>query len=362
MPLRLTLLESLLARLNMLPLPLMDTPLAPGIAKMLVMACELGIFDILDERAYTLDELAARLQCHAQGLRLLLDILVTAGYLCTQNGRYSLTRVSQRWLTRRSRWNIAPYILHCPDIVAIWDHVPEMLHADQPVAPLPYGSADAEAQRMLARHYAGLAALATALGREITWRVCLPRQTTRLLDVGGSHAGYSALFCRRYPKLHATILDLAAGLQAGEYTARQQHLEDRLHFVAANIVQDDFPCLFNEQFDVALYFHIAHLLPAETNQLVLSRVIRLLKPGGILVFLDQVTDQTSGLHLAAAIVQFMAITMQIVGGTCYSFPTVKAWLEQAGMIEVRKHRLLTPGATLITARKAGTPSSFSVNQ
>ena len=354
MPLRLTLLESLLARLNVLPVPLMDTPLAPGIAKMLLTACELGIFDILDERTYTLDELAARLQCHAQGLRLLLDILVTAGYLRVQSERYSLTRASRRWLTKRSCWNIAPYILHSPDIVAIWDHVPEMLHADQPVAPLPYGSNDAEAQRMLARHYAGLAALATAPGREITWRVRLPKQATRLLDVGGSHAGYSALFCQRYPALHATVLDLAAGLQAGEHTARQQHLEDRLHFVEANIVRDDFPCLFSEQFDAALYFHIAHLLPPEINQLVLSRVIRLLKPGGTLVFLDQMTDQASGLRLAAAIVQLMAITMQIVGGTCYSFPTVKAWLEQAGMIEVRKHRLVTPGATLITARKAST--------
>ncbi|HEY7415835.1 MAG TPA: class I SAM-dependent methyltransferase, partial [Ktedonobacteraceae bacterium] len=329
-----------------------DTPLAPGIAKMLVTACELDIFDILDERAYTLDELAARLQCNTQGLHLLLNILITAGYLRVRSGHYSITRVSRRWLIKRSRWNIAPYILHSPDIVAIWDHVPEMLHSDQPVAPLPYGSADAEAQRMLARHYAGLAALATALGREIIWRAHLPKQATQLLDVGGSHAGYSALFCQRYPALHATILDLSAGLQAGKYTARQQHLEDRLHFVEANIVQDDFTSLFSEQFDAALYFHIAHLLPPELNQLVLNRTVRLLKPGGTLIFLDQVTNQVSGLWLAAAIVQFMAITMQIVGGTCYSFPIVKSWLEQAGMIEVRKHYLLTPGATLITARKA----------
>ncbi len=361
MPLHLTLLESLLARLNVLPVPLVDMPLAPGVAKMLVTACELDIFDILDERAYTLDELAAHLQCHAQGLRLLLDILVTAGYLRVQDGQYSLTRASRRWLTKRSRWNIAPYILHGPDVVTLWDHVPEMLHADQPVAPLPYGSTDTEAQRMLARHYAGLAALATALGREIPWRVRLPKQATRLLDVGGSHAGYSALFCQCYPKLHATVVDLAAGLQAGEYTARQQRLEDRLHFVEANIVQDDFSRLFGEQFDVALYFHIAHLLPPDLNQEVLSRVARLLKPGGLLVFLDQVTDQASGLCLAAVIVQFMAITMQIVGGTCYSFPTVKAWLEQAGMVEVRKHRLVTPGATLITAHKAGASSNFSGN-
>ncbi len=351
MPLRLTLFEAFLARLNMLPVPLLDTPLAPGIAKVLVTACNLGLFDVLDEQEQTLEELVDHYQCYRQGLRLLLNILVTAGYLRVRHGRYRITPVTRRWLVKRSRSNIAPYIVHSPDIVSIWDHVPEMIYADQPVTTLPYRSTDLEAQRMLARHYAGLAALATALGGEIVWRARLPESATRLLDIGGSHAGYSALFCRHYPGLHATILDLAAGLQSGRHTARQQGLEDHLHFVEADIVQDDFPCLFTEQFDVVLYFHIAHLLPPEQNQVILNRAVRLLKPGGMLIFLDQVTDQTSGLRLAAAIVQFMALTMQAVGGTCYSFPVVRSWLEQAGMSQVRKHRLITPGATFITARK-----------
>ena len=54
---------------------------------------------------------------------------------------------------------------------------------------------------------------------------------------------------------------------------------------------------------------------------------------------------------AALMVQFMALTMTTVGGTCYPFATVKGWLEQAGMHDVRRHRLLTPGATMITAQK-----------
>jgi hypothetical protein len=43
--------------------------------------------------------------------------------------------------------------------------------------------------------------------------------------------------------------------------------------------------------------------------------------------------------------------MTIIGGTCYPFPVVKDWLEQAGMGHVRHHRLFMPGATMITARK-----------
>ena len=128
-------------------------------------------------------------------------------------------------------------------------------------------------------------------------------------------------------------------------------MEDRLHFLCADIVRDDFASPLAGQFDVALYFHIAHLLPPEINADLLKKVAQTLKAGGMLIFVDQVTDQLHSSRLASLMVQFMALTMATVGGTCYPFPTVKGWLEEAGMAQVRRHRLITPGATLITAMK-----------
>lgn len=353
MPLQLTPLEKLLARLNILPVPLFDTPLAAGIARVLVTACELGVFDALSKHPLPLQALAEKLECNPQGLLLLLQLLVSSGYLQCRNGLYRNSRMAQRWLTSASAVNIAPYIIHSPDIVAIWDHLPQVVRTNSQAMRMPYAE-DANApemQKLLARHYAGLAALATALGGEIVNRVRVPGGATRLLDVGGSHAGYSALFCRKYPLLHATILDMQSGIEAGMLTAKRLGLEERMSFVCGDIVQDDFTTLFREPFDVALYFHIAHLLRPEVNQAVLTRVVQTLRPGGMLIFVDQVTDQTHGSRLAALMVQFMALTMTTVGGTCYPFATVKTWLEQAGMERVRAHRLLTPGAAMITAVK-----------
>src|SRR5436190_740185 len=98
MPLHLTPLERILARLNLLPVPLFDTPLAPGIAKVLVTACELGLFDALSEQPLTLEVLAEHLDCHPQGLQLLLRLLVSAGYLRQRRGRYANTHMAHRWL------------------------------------------------------------------------------------------------------------------------------------------------------------------------------------------------------------------------------------------------------------------------
>ncbi len=355
MPLRLTLFERVLARLNLLPVPLFDTPLAPGIAKVLVTACELGVFDALQQRPLPLEKLAEQLNCQPQGLRLLLQLLVSAGYLRQHGGTYANTRMSRRWLTCGSPSNIAPYILHTPDIVDIWDHLSDVVRTNQQAMRMPYEEDpnDPATQAALARHYAGLAALAMVLGGEVVNRVRLPHGAAHLLNVGGSHAAYSVLFCRKYPHLLATILDIQPGIEAGKRTAIQTGLTERMSFVPGDIVRDNFSTLLADYplYDVALYFHIAHLLPPDINAAVLKKVVQSLKPGGVLIFLDQVTDQTHGSRLASLMVQFMALTMTTVGGTCYIFPTVKTWLEQAGMTHVRHHGLFTPGATLITARK-----------
>src|SRR5215469_11650273 len=154
MPLHLTLLERILARLDLLPVPLFDIPLAPGIARVLVVACELGIFDLLNERPLTVESLAERLHSDPQGLQLLLQLLVSAGYLHRHRGYYRNNRMTKRWLTSSSPVSIAPYIIHSPDIVAIWDHLPQVVRENRQVIKMPYEEdpEQPEARAMLVRH------------------------------------------------------------------------------------------------------------------------------------------------------------------------------------------------------------------
>ena len=64
-------------------------------------------------------------------------------------------------------------------------------------------------------------------------------------------------------------------------------MADRMSFICGDIVHDDFSRELKSAYDVALYFHVAHLFPPETNAVVLEKVAKVLKPGGVLVFLDQ---------------------------------------------------------------------------
>src|SRR5258707_2150838 len=88
MPLHLSLLERVLARLNLLPVPLFDIPLAPGIARVLVVSCELGVFDALNERPLTLEALAERLHSNPPGLPFFFQLLVFTRYLRQRSGPF----------------------------------------------------------------------------------------------------------------------------------------------------------------------------------------------------------------------------------------------------------------------------------
>src|SRR5207247_10338611 len=175
---------------------------------------------------------------------------------------YRNSRMAQRWLSTSSPVSIAPYVIHSPDIIAIWDHVSEVVHENKQVMRMPYDedASDPELKEALARHYAGLASLAIALGGEIVRRVRLPRHVEHLLDVGGSHAAYSVLFCRKYPQLQATILDIQPGIEAGKRTAVQTGMKDRISFLCTDIVRDEFSADLVNSFVVSLYFHLSHLL------------------------------------------------------------------------------------------------------
>ncbi|HEY6539832.1 MAG TPA: methyltransferase dimerization domain-containing protein, partial [Ktedonobacteraceae bacterium] len=176
MPLRLTLPERLLESLNILPVPLFDTMLAPSITKALLTACEMGVFDALNGQSTTLDALAQRLECQPQGLSLLLNLLISAGYLRYRRGLYRNSRMARRWLTGNSPSSIAPYVLHSPDIVAMWEHMPEVARTGQQAMRMPYeeDASQPEMQATLVRHYAGLASLALALGGEVVNRIHVP--------------------------------------------------------------------------------------------------------------------------------------------------------------------------------------------
>ena len=85
----------------------------------------------------------------------------------------------------------------------------------------------------------GMRSLARLSAPEVAVRTpCLGNPLT-MLDVGGGHGAYSAAFCRRYPQLKATILDLPQAVDAATPLVAEEDLEERIVHKAGNALTED---------------------------------------------------------------------------------------------------------------------------
>lgn len=85
MPVDPSYLDRILLRLNLAP-QLLREVMAAGTLKAVVLASKLGIFDELSKTSLTSEEIAARVKADSRGMRILLDLLASSGYLRKGSG------------------------------------------------------------------------------------------------------------------------------------------------------------------------------------------------------------------------------------------------------------------------------------
>ena len=165
-----------------------------------------------------------------------LDAMVAVGLL-TKDGRgYANTDASREYLCADSERYLGYIIRHHHHLVGSWARLPEAVRTGKPIR-LPVrekGRQEREAFLM------GMFNLAMQLAPRLVPVIDLEGCRT-LLDLGGGPGTYAIHFCRRYPDLKATVLDLATTQPFAEKTIRKMGLAERVGFVPGDYVQGDIP-------------------------------------------------------------------------------------------------------------------------
>ena len=99
-----------------------------------------------------------------------------------------------------------------------------------------------------------------------------------LLDVGGGSGVMSLALLRRYPGLHAVVLDIANVCATGREIAEENSLEGRIEYQACDFVVEELP----SGFDMILYCDVGHY-----DETLLRKLHATLNPGGLLVIVDK---------------------------------------------------------------------------
>jgi SAM-dependent methyltransferase len=338
-------LETLLLRAGRLPAPLADTVGAMALARIVMAANRLGVFEALGDAACTAEETAGRIGCDPQATAFLMEALAASGYLRSTDGGYQNSPMARRWLGRSSSTSLNAYLRLQYEHWRFWESLEETIRTGKPVDLHRRLGRDADRWRT---YLLGLRDLVGWVGREFVWRARLPKPLDRMLDLGGGHGGYAALLCRRFPRLAAVVLDLPEACRIGAELIARDGLEHRIRFVEGDLTRDPF----GEGYDLALYINMAHHFTESENRGTFRKLYDSVRPGGKVLIADVVRRRRrSGRQ--AQVAAFGSLLFYITsGGGVYTEKQLTGWLSEAGFSGVKMQSLVTvPGAALITAER-----------
>jgi predicted O-methyltransferase YrrM len=268
------------------PTPLMLGFWGMGLSRALIAAVRLGVFEALRDGERTAAELASAVGASQAGLEPLLSGLNGFGYLKRRGGRYRLAGPAARWLLAGGKQSLRDVFLFFGDVWDLYADLearirsgasPNLHHAGRPA-------------EFWERYLRGLATMAAQVAPFIVRKVPLTKGARSLLDVGGGHGMYSAAFCRKHPRLTATVLDLPEACRVGRAVVAEAGMGDRVQYLEGRLEGTDF----GGPHDAVLIFNVIHNLSREESCRALRRAFEAVRPGGTVAVLESEHVESGG--------------------------------------------------------------------
>jgi SAM-dependent methyltransferase len=327
--------EWILLRAGALPTPLLDTHIAMLLARAVMEATRLGVFEALAGGPLGAAEVAVCCRTHPDGTARLMGALAGAGYLRFASDRYALAPVSRKWLLAESPRSLRDKLLLQFDEWAALDHIETLVRTGRGLdmhtrlTPEQWG-----------RYQRGMRAVSSATAAEAARRTPVPRHATHMLDIGGAHGFYSVALCRRHPRLRSVILDLPAAVAEAAPILARENMGDRVVHRAGDALQDD---LGEARWDLVFVSQLVHHFDERTNLDLARRAARALRPGGVLVIQEICRPESPARagQVGALLDLYFAVTS--TAGT-WTFAEIAAWQQAAGLTPRRPIRFVSaPG-------------------
>lgn len=324
------------------PRAMLDTLLPTLLAKAIMVATRLDLFEKLDERPMSARELGAALQLDEEMLRLLMRMLWSAGYVSRENDLYHVTPFARGNLVRtagaRCRAHVGMY-------EALWECIGQMEGAirtghGSDVHEYLHTSAEWEMYQDSMREDARTTA------KLIVPFIPVRPGAKRLLDIAGSHGLYGAALCRAHPPLRSEVLDLPQAVEQARLIAQEEAITDVVTHRGGDALVDSL----GEQNDVVLVNNVLHHFTRAQSRELLERARCSMSANATLVVWEVCPNEADGAPnlVNDGVALFFRVTS---GGRCHSSAEYAEWLKQLGLIDIRiRHPGATPQQAIIVGR------------
>jgi SAM-dependent methyltransferase len=170
-----------------------------------------------------------------------------------------------------------------------------------------------------------------------------------MLDIGGGHGFFSVAVCRRYPLLHATILELPQAIKHAAPLLAKEGMGDRIAFLEGDVLTAD---LGTQRYDLVFLAAVVHHFDATTNGELMRRIAYALRPGGIVAIWEPLRQDRTGKvrQLGGLLDLFFGLFSQ--AGT-WSADEIASWYKGAGFESRKPKRMwFGPDLALLVGRKS----------
>ncbi|GBD23173.1 3-hydroxy-5-methyl-1-naphthoate 3-O-methyltransferase [bacterium HR29] len=313
-------------------------------ARTLAFCLRIGLFDVLEERPLTSEELAERFGLAPRVYPTLLAFLAAQRLIERgPDGRWRNTPTASHFLVRSSPRYVGGRALLFDGFYEAIGHLDTALATGRPWTPAGqhdmFAGFSPEEQRWFAE---GM--LANAIhGGEALVRTVDFAPFRRLLDVGGGPGGYTIAILRAHPHMEATIFDLPGVDGIARENIERAGLGGRVSFATGSFFDDPLP----RGHDVLLLSSILHDWEDDDCARILRACYEALEPGGTIVVTEPMLadDFTGPDHPSVS-----GLTMALLGGRNRTRREIAAMLEAAGFRDTWCGPLGEQNST-VTARK-----------
>ncbi|MGH7772536.1 MAG: methyltransferase [Candidatus Binatia bacterium] len=307
-------------------------------ARILQAAVSLGIFEAFKGTRLDAPTLAASIHADVRATEILLNALVALGLLEKNGQCFFLTQISSTYLVRSSPKYFGGMVLFESSLWDCWGALEHAVRSGRPIhAPDMYQGDQQETERFISAMHSLVEARGDA--QLLIERLDLSR-VTELLDVGSGPGTYPVHFCRKYPRLRATIFDLPGTMKITERFIKTSGLENRIRLITGDYRVDPIP----GSYQMVFLSNIIHAEGSEETGRLMAKIHACLDHRGRIVIKDHILDDTLT-HPPVGAIFALLMLLTTEHGRCYSLAEVKEWLEKAGFARVQEIRLPHPLAS-----------------
>ncbi len=289
-----------------------------------------GVFDSLDRKPATLEQLSVETGASERGLKAILNVLVSVNLLGRDGDKYTLTPESAAFLVSSKPAFYGTFFKHISDqLLPKWLELNEIVKTGKPAAKV---NAQAEGAAFFADFVESLFPIsfpgATALGAHLG--VGKSTEPVSVLDIGAGSGVWGIALAKQSPQVRIRAVDWPQVLEVTKRVAAKHGLTERLTTAPGDFFEADF----GTGHQIATIGHILHSEGLERSRRLLKKVFGALAPGGTVAIQEFVpNDERTAPPNALIFAVNMLVNTE--AGDTFTFQEMSTWLREAGFINPR---------------------------